>query len=1053
MSRWRRLSTNLGVNTAILLFNATLIAVLWGAALAWIAADRDDTIRHTLARTDSLAIALEQYSSRTIDSAEAVLRSLIREHARGKQPPDLVRFITEYRIGNDLFSGVGIANERGEATLANYTLKSINFANVADREHFRVHLDRNDGKVFVGKPVLGRITGMASIPFTQRFNKPDGTLGGVAMVLIVPSKFTDVLVNAELGGNDIVSLVGLDGVTRARLQGSAVSSEGDSGAGPLFAGQLARRPGGAYLAAGSPDGVSRFFSYRTLAGRDLVATVGTSEAEAMSGHYNRRAEAFWAAGLGSVAITGFAVLLMFALASRTRAAEKAQDSAAQYRLLFDHNPHPMWVYDLETLRFVAVNAAAIRHYGYSREEFLAMTIRDIRPTEDVTALKVDIDELRELGRAVRVWRHCKHDRSLIEVEISADDIAFDGRAARLILAHDVTDKRKAAAAIKGLNRVYALLSGINTLIVRVRDNEELFREACQVAVEAGGMRMSILVMVRGEKIVTVASAGQDDALLADVEAVLASPRAPMTMVARAIASRDAVVSNDPQHDPSVMLGPRYAAAGVGSLVALPLIIADHAVGGLLLYASEADFFHAEEMQLLTQLAADIAHAIDHIAKRERLDYLAYYDSLTGLANRTLFLERVGQLVRGAGAAEKLAVFLFDLERFKNINDTLGRAAGDEVLKQVAQWLARRFGDANLLARVGADHFAVVLPDARQAGEVARTLEKLLGDLVEHSFRVEEAALRIAAKVGVALYPDDATEAETLFTHAEAALKKAKARGNRYLFYAQEMSDAVAGRLALENQLREALERGEFVLHYQPKVSLADGRITGAEALIRWNDPRTGLVPPLRFIPVLEETGLIHEVGHWALKQAIADGLRWRSAGMKAMRIGVNVSPMQLRSPGFVATIARAIAVDPSAASGLELEITESLIMEDVRHGGTSLEAIRAMGVSIAIDDFGTGFSSLSYLAKLPVDILKIDRSFIVDMTAGPEGLVLVSTIIKLAHALKIKVAAEGVETEEQRHLLRLLSCDEMQGFLFSKPLPAADFEARFLGAAAELAGP
>jgi EAL domain-containing protein (putative c-di-GMP-specific phosphodiesterase class I) len=260
-----------------------------------------------------------------------------------------------------------------------------------------------------------------------------------------------------------------------------------------------------------------------------------------------------------------------------------------------------------------------------------------------------------------------------------------------------------------------------------------------------------------------------------------------------------------------------------------------------------------------------------------------------------------------------------------------------------------------------------------------------------------------------------------------------------------MTTAVAGHPRLENQLRTALERREYVLHYQPKVNLVSGRITSAEALIRWNDPHKGLVPPGSFIPVLEETGLIHEVGRWALTRAVADYRRWRAKGLPAVRIAVNVSPLQLRNRGFIAEIERALGGDASAAAGLELEITESLIMEDVQHNISTLQAVREMGVQVAIDDFGTGFSSLSYLSRLPVDTLKIDRSFIIAMCEGPQGLALVSTIIGLAHALKLKVVAEGVETDEQARLLRLLNCDEMQGFLFSRPLPSAAFEASFLG--------
>src|SRR6185295_12451804 len=315
---------------------------------------------------------------------------------------------------------------------------------------------------------------------------------------------------------------------------------------------------------------------------------------------------------------------------------------------------------------------------------------------------------------------------------------------------------------------------------------------------------------------------------------------------------------------------------------------------------------------------------------------------------------------------------------------------------------------------------------------------------EHPFHLNDSVFRIAAKVGIALFPDDGADADTLFKNAEAALKKAKVSGERYLFYTQQMTAMLAGKLNLENQLRQALDNEEFVLHYRPKVNLGSGKITSAEALIRWNNPRTGLVPPGQFIPILEETGLIYDVGRWALRKTIADYLRWRAAGLPAVRIAVNVSPLQLRNRGFVAEIEQIIGVDAQAAAGLELEITERLIMEDVKNSIASLRAIRAMGVRIAIDDFGTGFSSLSYLARLPVDTLKIDRSFVVDMTAGPNGLSLVSTIINLAHSLKLKVVAEGVETEEQSRLLRLLGCNEMQGFLFSRPVPAAIFEEQFL---------
>jgi diguanylate cyclase (GGDEF)-like protein len=619
----------------------------------------------------------------------------------------------------------------------------------------------------------------------------------------------------------------------------------------------------------------------------------------------------------------------------------------------------------------------------------------------------------------------------------------------VVMHLDITERKAAEDTITRLNRVYAVLSGINALIVRVRDRDELFSQACRIAIEAGGFRMAMIAIVdqSSMKIIPVASAGKDEALLSAIKDILSSDEsAQKTMGARAIKEKKVIVSNDSQSDPQVLFSTKYAECGVLSMAVFPLMVSNEAVGALALYASESQFFQEEELKLLTELASDVAFAVDHIEKAEKLNYLAYYDALTGLANRTLFLERVAQYQRSAvSGRHKVALFLIDLERFKDINDSLGRPAGDELLRQVAQWLTRNVaGDVNLLARVGPDHFAVVMPVVKPGGDLIPLLEKWVKTFLVHPFRLKETVFRIAAKIGIALFPDDDGDAETLFRHAEAALKLAKVSGERYLFYASTMTAAVAGKLTLENQLRQALDNEEFVLHYQPKVSLASGKLTSAEALIRWHDPRSGLVPPGRFIPILEETGLIYDVGRWALRQAIKDYLRWRAAGLPAVRIAVNVSPLQLRHRGFVDEIEQAIGVDPQAAAGLELEITESVIMEDVNGSITTLQAIRALGITIAIDDFGTGFSSLSYLAKLPLDTLKVDRSFVVGMTATSEGLALVSTIISLAHALKLKVVAEGVETEEQARQLRLLNCDEMQGFLFSKAVPSDAFETEFL---------
>jgi diguanylate cyclase (GGDEF)-like protein len=604
--------------------------------------------------------------------------------------------------------------------------------------------------------------------------------------------------------------------------------------------------------------------------------------------------------------------------------------------------------------------------------------------------------------------------------------------------------------LKRLERLYAMVTGITALGVRVRDRAELFESSCRIAVEQGEFDMAWIARVDGgeARIVPVAWAGLDEQAMLAIKAHFLSNEGGLTgrtLAARAIREKAAVVSNDVQNDDGLNFGKMHSEAGVRSIAVLPLIICDKAVGVFALYTRKPEYFDAAGIALLTQLAGNVVFAVDHIEKQERLDHFAYYDALTGLANRSLFLDRVTQhMLQCKSNGQKLAVFLIDLERFKKFNDSLGRPAGDALLKQVADWLAQNVGSVSVLARAGADQFAIVLPNAASEGEVVLLLERTVTAFLANPFKVDDVIYRIAAKIGVALYPDDGTDADTVFQNAEAALKKAKLSGDRYLFYAPKMTDTVVGSFGIENRLRQALENEEFVLHYQPKVNLKSGKLTGVEALIRWNDPKSGLVPPARFIPILEETRLIHEVGRWALAKAIEDYQRWRSLGLPAVRIAVNVSPLQLRSNSFVAQIEEAIGIAPGAAAGLELEITENLIMENVDHSVANLLAIRALGVTIAIDDFGTGFSSLSYLSKLPVHTLKIDRSFIVDMESGERGLTPVSVIINLAHALKLNVVAEGVETQAQLLKLRELGCDEMQGYLFGKPVPVDTFERKYL---------
>jgi diguanylate cyclase (GGDEF)-like protein len=594
-----------------------------------------------------------------------------------------------------------------------------------------------------------------------------------------------------------------------------------------------------------------------------------------------------------------------------------------------------------------------------------------------------------------------------------------------------------SAELRRANRTLRLLSAINSTIVRVRDRDELLAEACRIAFADGQYPVvwAGLVEKGAGEVTPVAWQGVDRAY---VYAVPRSINDHERMIGRAFRDRAAVVVNDLENETILRNARAALQRGSRAMAAFPLMVSGRPSGVLLLHAREAGFFDAQEMQLLNELAGDVAFALEYIENSEKLDYLAYFDPLTGLANRTLFHERLDQALGKADReSQPLALVMCDIERFRGVNDSLGRAAGDELLKQVAERIGAHLGDPRRLTRIDVDHFAFTIPGQFDATALARRLDAAHRQIFGEPFRVGTTDLRTAARFGIALFPGDAGDADTLFRNAEAALKKAKAGAERYIFYEPQMTERVAENLSLENKLRIALENDEFVLHYQPKVDLANGHIAGVEALIRWQSPELGLVPPLRFIPLLEETGLILQVGAWALRRAARDHREWVAEGLVAPRVAVNVSPIQLRQRDFVGDLRQAIAAGADG-TGIDLEITESLAMEDIEGNIRKLQEVRALGLSIAIDDFGTGYSSLAYLAKLPVQTLKIDRSFVITMLKDPAAMTMVSTIISLAHALGLTVVAEGVDAREQANTLRRLGCDYMQGYLFSRPVPNAE---------------
>ena len=450
---------------------------------------------------------------------------------------------------------------------------------------------------------------------------------------------------------------------------------------------------------------------------------------------------------------------------------------------------------------------------------------------------------------------------------------------------------------------------------------------------------------------------------------------------------------------------------------------------------------------------------DRWQAEERIRKLAYFDGLTGLPNRTLMKELLEKALANAARYQRsLAVLFLDIDHFKRINDTLGHDAGDTLLREVAKRLlgcvrssdqvARQHDDLEdgndpAVSRLGGDEFVVILTEVQSPEDATRAVKRIAKALAA-PVKLAHDEVQVRTSIGISVYPDDGGDAETLLKHADAAMYQAKEEGrNLFRFFTRELNERAARRYALETKLRKAVEHGDFVLHYQPKIDIQRRAVVGMEALLRWHQPGEGLIPPGEFIPLAEENGLIVPIGDWVLQEACRQAAAWRAEGLPALAVSVNLSAVQFKQKRLVERIARLLSETGLDARLLELELTESVLIEDTEASAATLNSLKQLGLNVSIDDFGTGYSSLSYLKRFPLNALKVDRSFVRDITTDPNDAAIVSATIALAHNLRLRVVAEGVEQRVQVDILKSQGCDEAQGYLFSRPLPAAEF-ARWL---------
>ncbi|MFI4939877.1 MAG: EAL domain-containing protein [Burkholderiales bacterium] len=741
----------------------------------------------------------------------------------------------------------------------------------------------------------------------------------------------------------------------------------------------------------------------------------------------------------------------FALIADVTPLKKAE---LNLRSLMDASPYLAWLKNADG-RYLAINKTFADYLRLDHPQL----------AEGKSDFDLQSPELAQKYRAddAEVMKSCRHKH--------VEEQAFDGERLHWIetfktpiidehgniqgtagFAMDITERKQAEYNRTLLTRALKLLSKCNALLIHTDNEQKLLEEICHLAVETGGYLMAWVGFAEhdpGKAVRAVAQSGFEEGYLDKVKITWDETEFGQGPTGTAIRTRSTVVNQNCLSNPNMAPWRQAAIArGYQSSIALPLVVNNHALGALTIYSSEPFTFSEAEVELLNELANDLAYGIATLRTRcerddaeRKLDFLTYHDSLTGLPNRLLLHDRVEQaIVFATQESTNVALLFLDLDNFKQINDSFGHALGDQLLLGAAVRLKKCLSETDTMGRLSGDKFIILLPKVQDLGTVEAIAQNILEGFAD-PFNLDGRVLSTSFSIGISMYPNDGSEFGVLLQNADAALYQAKDAGrNTYRFFSQKMNVDETENIKLQAQLRNAIRQQEFILHFQPQIDILSGKINGAEALVRWQHPELGLVPPTRFIPLAERSGLIIPLGEWVLNEACRQMQVFQNTyHIPPIVIAVNLSAMQFKRGNIVDTVANALSASGLPANQLELEITESTLIQDIDSVVKTLQGLKEIGVKLSIDDFGTGYSSFSYLKRLAVDKLKVDQSFVRDMTTDPGDAAIVNAIIQLGHILQMTVIAEGVENEAQMALLKKYECDEIQGYLFSRPLTPDKF--------------
>jgi len=704
-------------------------------------------------------------------------------------------------------------------------------------------------------------------------------------------------------------------------------------------------------------------------------------------------------------------------------------------------PNPIFFTDIAG-RYIGVNKAWEDFFGIPRNACIGKTVYDLNPGNKDLAARLDaMDKLLRNTPGTQVYETAittpdgrRHDTICYKATYNHADGSIAGLIGTII---DITERKQAEKRQTMEHAITRALAEGGTLADTV---PRIIRTICETMgwhcgarwawdKQANTLRCCEYWSIDAPEI-------QEFVAASSQRAVNPAP-ADQGLVQRILTTCKPLWITDITGDQGFGRGTMAARAGLHGAFGFPLVDGNETLGLM-------EFFHRdirEPDETVTRIAQSIGGQIGQYVVRketeETINFVATHDTMTGLPNRVLFGEVLSHAISTAVRNNRrLAILFIDLDRFKVINDTLGHDTGDALLREVATRLTVTLRASDTVARLGGDEFVILVEELTEPIHVGTLARKLIAELSK-SYTLSGQEFHVSASIGISTYPDDATDMLALLKNADIAMYRAKEQGrNTFQFYSEKTNTHSVERLALESNLRHAIERNELVLHYQPQVDIRSGRIIGVEALVRWQHPAMGLVSPAKFIPLAEETGMIVPIGEWVLQTACAAHQAWEKQGLPHLRIAVNLSPRQFIHGDPLKFVAHALKQANRNPASLELEITESMVMHNPERAVTLIQRLKDVGILVAIDDFGTGYSSLAYLKRFPIDSLKIDRSFIVDIPGDPSNEAITQAIIAMAHSLELNVIAEGVETGDQLKFLRDHGCDQIQGYYFSKPLPA-----------------